>query len=80
MGCSKSIMHLRVVRSQDYLPWSIPYKTASRLKEYFPASRVTLCVDGERDIQIAVGVSEHLSVDMLLGQDVPKFKRYLREP
>ena len=40
---------------------------------------MTLCADSERGIQIAVGVSEHLSVDMLLGQDVPKFKRYLRE-
>ena len=78
-GCSKSIVHPRVIRSQDYLPWSIPYNTASRRKEYFPAACVTLCVDGERDIQIAMGVSEHLSVDMLLGQDVPKFKRYLRE-
>ena len=78
MGCSKSIVHPRVIRSQDYLPWSIPYDTASRHKEYFPATRVTLCVYGERDIQIAVGVSENLSVDMLLGQDVPKFKRYLR--
>ena len=72
-------MHPRVIRSQDYHHWSIPYNTASRRKEYFPASRVTLCVDGERDMQIVVGVSEHLSVDMLLGQDVPKFKRYLRE-
>ena len=72
-------MHPRVVRSQDYLPWSIPCDTASRHKEYFPATRVILCADSERGIQLAMGVSDHLSVDMLLGQDIPKFKRYLRE-
>ncbi len=40
---------------------------------------MTLCVDRERDIQIAVGVSERLLVNMFQGQDIPKFKRYLRE-
>ena len=45
---------------------------------HFPAAKVTLTIDG-KSYDIAVGVSEHLTVDMLMGHDVPHFKKYLRE-
>lgn len=30
-------------------------------------------------MELAVGVSQHITVDMLMGPDIPHFKRYLRE-
>ena len=57
MGCSKSIVHPRVVRSQDYLPGAFLITLPADARNIFQPP-VTLCVDGERDIQIAVGVSE----------------------
>ena len=44
----------------------------------FPAAKVTLTIEG-KSYDIAVGVSEHLTVDMLMGHDVPHVKKYLRE-
>ena len=32
--------------------------------------------DGRR---MAVGVSEHIDVDMLLGHDIPQFKKHVRK-
>ena len=38
-GCSKSMVHPRCVQESDYLPWKIPYKTASSTKTYYIADR-----------------------------------------
>ena len=45
---------------------------------HFPAAKVILTIKG-KSYDIAVGVSEHLTVDMLMGHDGPYFKKYLRE-
>ena len=76
-GCTKSMVHPRCVQESDHLPWKIPYKTASSTKTYFPAARVTLQTEG-KDTELAVGVSPHISVDMLLGRDVPHFRKLLK--
>lgn len=78
-GCTKSIVHPRCICKGDYLPWKIAYNTASSTRAHFPAARVTLQVDGNEKVELAVGVSNHLTCDMLLGHDVPSFKKYLRE-
>ena len=77
-GCTKSVVHPRCVKPKDYLSWKIPYCTASSRKVHFPAAKVTLTIEG-KSYDIAAGVSEHLTVDMLMGHDVPHFKKYLRE-
>ena len=77
-GCTKSVVYPRCVKPKDYLSWKIPYCTASSRKVHFPAAKVTLNIEGKSS-DIAVGVSEHLPVDMLMGHDVPHFKKYLWE-
>ena len=77
-GCTKSMIHPRFINKDDYLGWKIPYTTASAKKVWFPAARITLNIDNNT-YQLAVGVSSHLTVDMLLGQDVPKFRKLLKE-
>ena len=77
-GCTKSMIHPRFINKDDYLGWKIPYTTASAKKVWFPAARITLNID-DHTYQLAVGVSSHLTVDMLLGQDVPKFRKLLKE-
>ena len=54
------------------------YMTASTKKVWFPATRIALNID-DHTYQLAVGVLSHLTVDMLLGQDVPKFRKLLKE-
>ena len=77
-GCTKSMIHPRFLSNDDYLGWKIPYTTATAKKVWFPAARITLNID-DHTYQLAVGVSSHLTVDMLLGQDVPKFRKLLKE-
>ena len=77
-GCTKSVVDPRCAKPKDYLSWKIPYCTASSRKVHFPATKVTLTIEG-KSYAIAVGVSEHLTVNMLMGHDVPNFKKYLRE-
>ena len=77
-GCTKSVVHPRCVKPKDYLSWKIPYCTASSRNVHFLAAKVTLTIEG-KSYDIAVGASEHLRVDMLMGHDVPHFKKYLRE-
>ena len=77
-SCTKSMVHPRCVQESDHLPWKIPHKTASSTKTYFPAARVTLQIDG-KDTELMVRVSSHISVDMLLGRDVPHFRKLLKE-
>ena len=77
-GCTKSVVHPRCENPKDYLSWKIPYCTASSWKEHFPAAKVPLTIE-MKSYDIAVGVLEHLTVDMLMGHDVPHFKNYLRE-
>ena len=43
---------------------------------YFPAASVTLELEGKK-LRIAVGISEHLAEDMLIGRDIPHFRQYL---
>ena len=72
------MVHPRCVQEPDHLPCKIPYKTSSSTKTYFPAARVTLQIEG-KVTELAVGVSPHISVDMLLGRDVPHFRKLLKE-
>ena len=77
-GCTKSVVHPRCVKPKDNLSWKTPYCRASLRKVHFPAANVTLTIK-RKSYDIAVGVSEQLTVDMLMGHDVLHFKKYLRE-
>ena len=66
------------MKPKDYLSWKTPYCTANSRKVHFPTAKVTLTIEGKR-YDIAVGVSEHLTVDMLMGHGVPHFNKYPRE-
>ena len=50
----------------------------SNKRAYFPAASVTLELEGKK-LRIAVGVSEHLAEDMLMGRDIPHFRQYLKK-
>ena len=75
-GCTKMIIHPRCVTEEDYLGWSIPYNTASARKTHFPAASVIPEIEG-KTTTIAVGVSKHITEDMLMGTDIPHFRHYL---
>ena len=77
-GCTKTLVHPRYIYESDYLGWNIPYNTASEKRTHFPAANVTLEVEG-KITTMAVGVSEHISEDMLMGRDIPHFRKYLRK-
>ena len=77
-GCTKTIVHPRCVTEEDYLGWSIPYNTASKRKTHFSAASVTLEIEG-KTTTIAVGVSKHITEDMLMGRDIPHFRHYLKK-
>ena len=72
-GCTKSMVHPRCSWERDRLPWSIAYNTASCKQVCLPAARIRLQMDDGRSDEMAVGVSEHIDVDMLLGHDIPQF-------
>ena len=74
-GCTKTIIHPRCVRKEDYLGWSILYYTASERKAHFPAASLTLEIEG-KTTAIAVGVSKHITENMLMGRDIPYFRHY----
>ena len=63
---------------EDYLGWSIPYNTAPKRKTHFPAASVTLEIEG-KTATIAVGVSKHITDDMLMERDIPHFRHYLKK-
>ena len=71
-------MHPRSIDSKDRLGWKIPYTTANSKGVWFPAARISLQIDS-KTYELAVGVFPHLSMDMLLGQDVPRFCKLLKE-
>ena len=77
-GCTKTLVHPRCIYESDYLGWNIPYNTASEKRTHFPGTSVTLEVEG-KITTMAVGVSEHISEDMLMGRDIPHFRKYLRK-
>ena len=77
-GCTKSLVHPKCVQKEDYLGYQIPYQTASNKSTYFPAASVTLELE-RKNLRIAVGVSEHLAEDMLMGRDIPHFRQYLKK-
>ena len=77
-GCTKSLVHPKCVQKKDYLGYQIPFQTASNKRTYFPAASVTLELEGKK-LRIAVGVSEHLAEDMLMGRDIPHFRQYLKK-
>ena len=77
-GCTKSLVHLKCVQKKDYLGYQIPYQTASNKRTYFPAASVTIELEGKK-LRIAVGASEHLAEDMLMGRDIPHFRQYLKK-
>ena len=73
IGCTKTLVHPRCIYESDYLGWNIPYNTASEKRTHFPAASVTLEVEG-KTTTMAVGVSKHISADMLMGR-----RQYLRK-
>ena len=77
-GCSKSIVHLRYLQVSEYLPWRIPYTTDIAKKSWFPALMITLKIEGKK-VDLALGVSPHIQVDMLMGHNVPHFHKFLRD-
>ena len=77
-GCTKSLVHPKYVQKKHYLGYPIPYQMVSNKRTYFPAASVTLELEGKK-LRIAVGVSEHLAEDMLMGRDIPHFRQYLNE-
>ena len=77
-GCTKSLVHPKYVEETDYLRWIIPYHTASNKGMYFPASRVAIELEGKK-MTLDVGVSKHLSEEMLMGRDIPHFKQLIRK-
>ena len=77
-GCTKTLVHPRCIYESDYLGWNIPYNTASEKRTHFPVASVTLEVEG-RITTMAVGVSEHISEDMLMCRDIPHFGKCLRK-
>ena len=77
-GCTKSLVHMRCVAKGERLGWDIPYATANSRKTWFSAARVTLELAGKK-YHLTVGVSPHLPVDMLVGQDVPQLREWLTE-
>ena len=77
-GCTKTLVHLRCIYESDYLGWNISYNTASEKRTHFPAASVTLVFEGQITT-MAVGVTEHISEDMLMGRDIPHFRKYLRK-
>ena len=77
-GCTKTLVQPRCIHESDYLGWNIPYNTASEKRTHFPAASVTLEVEG-KITTMSVGVSEHISEDMLMGRDIPHFRKYLRK-
>ena len=77
-GCTKMIVHPRCVTEEDYLGWSNPYNTVSERKAHFPAASVTLEIEG-KSTTIAVGVSKHITKDMLMGRDILHFRHYLKK-
>ena len=77
-GCTKSLVHTRCVAKGERLGWEIPYSRASSRKIWFPAARVTLELAGKKNY-LTVGISPHLPVDMLVGQDVPQLREWLTE-
>ena len=63
---------------EDYLGWSILYNTASERKTHFPTASVNLEIEG-KTTTITVGVSKHITEDMLIGTDIPHFRRCLKK-
>ena len=51
---------------------------ASAQEVWFPAARVTLQVGQTKQV-LTVGVSPHLTVDMLIGRDVPQLTKWVAE-
>ena len=77
-GCTKSLVHPKCVQKKDYLGYQIPYQTVSNKRGYFPAASIILKLEGKK-LRIAVGISEHLAEDMLMGRDIPHFRQYLKK-
>ena len=77
-GCSKTVVHPSLVKSKDYLGWTIPYNTASEKQTKFPAARVILEVEG-KTMELVVGVSQPIQEGMLMGANASHFRRYLKK-
>ena len=66
------------MQESEYLLWKILYTTASTEKSWYPAVEITLEIE-RMEVDLAVGVSPHIQVDVLMGHNVPHFHKYLRE-
>ena len=83
--CTKSIVHPKCI-GEDISPpppppppWRRAYNTASSKQAYLSAARIRLQIDDRRSDKMAVGVSGHINVDMLLGHDIPQLRKHVRK-
>ena len=70
-GYTRSLVLPRCISCEQCLSWEICYSTTNTRKVWFPAARVTLQVGKTKQV-LTVGMSPHLTVDMLIGRDVPQ--------
>ena len=66
------------MKKSEYLLWRIPYTTARDKKCWFPAVKTTLEIE-RKEVNLAVDVSPHIQVEILMGNNIPHFRKYLRE-
>ena len=76
--CTQSLVHPRCISWEQRLSWEIPYSMASAREVWFPAARETMQV-GQTIQELTVGVSPHLTVDMLIGRDMPQLTKWVAE-
>ena len=77
MGCNKLMVHPCCIDGKERLEWKILYMTASSMRVWFSAARIILQID-DKSYELVLGVST-LSLDMLLGKDIPRFHKFLKE-
>ena len=77
-GCNKTVVYPCCIERKDHMGWKITYNTTSSKKVWFPSTKIGLQIDSKM-CELAVGVAPHLTVDMLLGEDVLRFQKLLKE-
>ena len=77
-SCTRSPVHPRCISREQRVGWEIPYSTASAREVWSPAARLTLQVRQTKQV-LTVGVSPHLTVDMLIGRNMPQLTKLVAE-
>ena len=77
-GYTRALVHPRCISWEQRLGWEISYSTTNARKVWFLAARVTLQVGQTKQV-LTVGMSPHLTVDMLIGRDLPQLTKWVAE-